>query len=137
MLGLLGGCYWLTREEGAWLLPSLAILALPFVLRLGRNLLGRSWLALAGDLRVMLFPLAGFLALVMSVNAINQFRYGVFRNNDFRAGPFADAHASLARIRHDGFKRFVTFPKEARARAYAVSPAARELAPFLDGEPGT
>ena len=136
VLGVLGGCYWLTREEGVWLLPSLAILLLPCVLRLGRNVFCKSWPALAGDLRRMAFPLAGFLALVMSVNAVNQFRYGIFRNNDFRSGPFADAYASLARIGHDGFKRFVTFPREARARAYAVSPAARELATYLDGSQG-
>ncbi|MBK6400518.1 MAG: hypothetical protein IPF74_00550 [Rhodocyclaceae bacterium] len=37
VLGVLGGCYWLTREEGVWLLPSLAILLLPCVLRLGRK----------------------------------------------------------------------------------------------------
>lgn len=136
-LGLLGGCYWLTREEGAWLLPSLVILLLPCVLRVGRSLLGKSWATLAGDLRLMAFPLTGFLALVMSVNTINQFSYGVFRNNDFRTGPFAEAYASLVRVRHDEFKRFVTFPKEARARTYAVSPLARELAPYLEGRQGS
>jgi len=132
-LGLLGGCYWLTREEGAWLLPSIAVLLLPRLARTGRSLLHRSWATLATDLRLVAFPLMGFMGVVMSANVINQLSYGVFRNNDFRAGPFAEAYAALVRIRHDGFKRFVTFPKEARWLAYSVSPAARELAPYLEG----
>ena len=31
VLGIGGGCYWLTREEGVWLLPTIAVLALPWL----------------------------------------------------------------------------------------------------------
>ena len=135
-LGVLGGSYWLTREEGAWLLPALAILVLPCMFRIGRSVVRKAWMTVTGDLRIIALPVVGFVVIVMAVNTINLLVYGVFRNNDLRSGPFLEAYGSLARIKHDTFRRYGIFPKEARSLAYSVSPAARELEPYLDGRNG-
>lgn len=135
-LGLVGGCYWLTREEGIWLMPALAVLV---VFALGRELKRSQRVdvaALKAAARHVSMPLAGFMAVVLLVNSMNWLAYGVFRNNDFRSGPFAHAYGALARIKHDEWKRYVVFPRDARLRAYSVSPAARELEPFFEGEAG-
>jgi len=138
LVGLAGAAFWLTREEGAWLLPALAVFAVPTVVdtvrQWKRGSASLAHTARAKDVATFLAtPLAAFLAAIALMNSANFLAYGVFRNNDFRSGPFADAYGSLARIAHDDWKRYVVFPADARQRAYAHSAAARELAPYLEG----
>lgn len=132
VLGLLGGCYWLTREEGVWLLPALSILAVPTLSRGISSLRQHQSLSWRQAIRMVGMPLAGFLLVVLTVNSINWLSYGVFRNNELRSGHFVTAYGALSRIKHDEWKRYVVFPLDARRRAYAVSPAARELAPYFE-----
>ena len=141
VFGLIAGCYWLTREEGVWLLPSLVILASPGLAETVRKLTkgagqSRPAVVLKDSLRSIVPPLLAFMLVVLIVNSANLATYGVFRDNDFRSGPFPAAYGALARIKHDHWKRYVVFPQDARQRAYAVSPAARELGPYLDGDLG-
>jgi hypothetical protein len=136
VLGVVGGCYWLTREEGAWLLPTVAVLAWPWLADTLRGVRSRGMAGLRGAVPGLFVPVSAFLLVVLTVNAINFVAYGVFRNNDFRSGPFPEAYGALARIKHGEWRRYVVVPRESRQWAYAASPAARELAPYLDGEMG-
>jgi hypothetical protein len=132
--GIAGGCYWLTREEGVWILPALFVLAAPLLAGVVRQRRSIDAAALRKAWRWLALPLAGFLAVVLLVNSLNWLRYGVFRNNDLRSGPFAAAYGALARIQPDQWRRYVVFPRDARQRAYSISPAARELEPYLEGD---
>ena len=130
-LGLCGGAFWLTREEGLWLVPALLVTIASWAW-LAREAPGwprRAAIAFA-------VPAAVFLAVVGLVNAVNLAQYGVFRNNDFRSPDFQAAYGALARVAHDKPRRFDVFPRDARERVYAVSAAARELQPFLEGDRG-
>jgi hypothetical protein len=133
-LGLLGACYWLTREEGIWLLPALLVLALPALVKGIRSLPNIGTVVALRSLRALLLPPLAFFALVTLVDTINFAQYGVFRNNDFRSRPFQDAYGALARIKSDHWQRYVIFPRDARQKAYSVSPAARELEPYFEGD---
>lgn len=135
-VGLLGGCYWLTREEGIWLLPALAVLSLPWLYRFFQRPREAGPTPIKRTFAAFVPIAAGFLLVVGTVNAINYEVYGVFRNNDFRSGTFAKAYGALSRIEHDRWQRYVVFPRDARLRAYSVSPAARELESYFEGEPG-
>ena len=127
--GAAGAAFWLTREEGLWLVPAVAVLV-------GYGIAQR--IRTPGPAaKLLLVPLASFLAIVWAVNAANYLVYGVFRNNDFRSADFEGAYGALSRIEHDHWERLVLFPKDARERAYAVSPAARELQPFFEGPIGS
>lgn len=132
--GLTGGVFWLTREEGLWIVPSLAVVVGFWVLRTWRELPSRR--ALRAGLPFLAVPLLSFAAVVGTVDAINYFVYGVFRNNDFRSADFQGAYGALSRIRHDNWQRYVVFPADARERAYSVSAAARELQPYFEGDGG-
>lgn len=140
--GLIAACYWLTREEGVWLLPALAILTVPWLIAEYTTLRSEpvrpSLKTLGQRLVLPLLPIiATFSMILAAVSAANLAEYGVFRLNDFRDGtPFARAYGALARIQHDHWQRYVVFPADARARAYSVSPAAAELKPFFEGEAG-
>lgn len=135
-LGATTGIYWLTREEGVWLLPSILVAAVFGLFRLARS--GR------GDWRVIWKVIAGFVLvpsaacglLVGAVNTANYVKYGVFRNNDFRSSDFQAAYGTLARISHAQWRPYVVFPRDAREHAYGASPAARVLRPHLEGVVG-
>ena len=137
LLGLAFGWFWLTREEGLWLVPPLGLLALDWICRrwAARPASGR-WRYAAMTLAVLAAPSATFAAVDLGVAAINRGFYGVFETNDFRSPQFEAAYGALSRIRHDHWQRLIPFPHDARLRSYAVSPAARELEPSLDGDNG-
>ena len=143
--GLVLGSYWVTREEGIWLLPALAVLAGMGALaawRRGRRLRRISparpdaWRLAAAFLAPLALSVAAAGLVVNGVKAANLWHYGVFIANEFHATDFKNAYGALARIRHDQPRRYVVFPADARQRAYAASPAARELQPFLEGDSG-
>lgn len=131
LMGLVAGIYWLTREEGVWLLPSLAIAWVYWFW--SRRLVLRPWRT---TLQFLALPLLPALLVIGTVNALNYHWYGVFRNNDFRSADFVSAYGALSRIRHDKWQRYVVFPRDARERAYRFSPAARELQPSFEGRLG-
>lgn len=139
--GLAAGCFWLTREEGPWIIPSIATCLAVAALAAPRSAPGAAGTGAARDRAlswlVLLLPaLAAFMATVGAVKAMNWRHYGVFDANEFHASSFQRGYGALARIRHEHWQRFVVFPADARRKAYAHSAAARELEPFLDGASG-
>lgn len=136
-LGFVGGLFWLTREEGAWLAPSLALIVLAWLLGQWRELReGRAAWAWQPRLAQLGVPAFAFATVVVAVDLANYVHYGVFRNNDFRSRDFVQAYAALSRIAHESPRPYVLFPADARQKAYAASPAARELAPAFEGVVG-
>jgi hypothetical protein len=140
-LGLLGGAFWLTREEGIWLLPVLglavAILAAYRIIGCKTQALRPRVLSSVGTWGLLSsLVLIGFLLPIGTVSFLNWITYGVYRTNDFRSDDFLAAYGALTRIQHDEWRPYVVWPKDARERAYSVSPAARELAAAFEGPIG-
>lgn len=136
-LGAAAGVFWLTREEGAWIAPAIATLAAYRLLRVVRgDGPARPRDRAAAILGFVLLPSITFAMVVGAVDARNYKKYGVFMNNEFRSGEFQAAYGALSRIEHSRWRPYVVFPRDARERAYAVSAAARELRPALEGESG-
>jgi hypothetical protein len=127
-LGFALSAFWLTREEGPWIVPSLLAVALPAALR-WRN----TW-------RPLLRSAPAFLAagsiLPLAIASMNAARYGIFATNEFREGPFRAAVGALQRVEHAGWRARVPVPTEARLRVYRVSPRFAELRPWLEGPLG-
>ncbi|WP_460478894.1 glycosyltransferase family protein [Comamonas humi] len=131
VLGLVAGWFWLTREEGVWLLPAMLILLCYWLVR------QRNWLTQWRSIvSVLVLPVLAMSLVIGMVNAANYAVYGVFRNNDFRSSDYQAGYGALMRIRHDNWQRYVLFPKDARERAYEMSAAARELRPYFEGQGG-
>lgn len=134
-VGLVAGIFWITREEGIWIAPAGIVLIGASALQGWRHIEGprRAMLVV---LRVALRAAPAILIFAVVVGGVafeNWKRYGVFEINEFKSEPFRSAYGALLRIRHDHWQRYIEFPKDARERAYAVSPAARELREALDG----
>jgi hypothetical protein len=140
LLGLAAGGFWLTREEGVWLAPAAAS---PFVLAViggWRGLPAGAGPRRSGRLLRPVLPLglsaAICLGVVLAVAAVNKVYYGAFITTEFQAARFERAYGAMVRIAPDNRQETVVSPPEARARAYNVSSAAHELAPYLDGPLG-
>jgi hypothetical protein len=132
LLGAAWSGLYLTREDDAFLLPSIA-------------LLGGAWLWLAwrdGARRLAdTLKCAGVVLLaaaipVLGVSLQNYRHYGWFGTVEFRAAEFKDAYGALARIRPAPTRTGIPVSREAREAAYAVSPAFAELRPHLEGPIG-
>jgi hypothetical protein len=141
LLGCVLGAFWMTREEGLWIVPSLAVLAgAGFVAALvatrGRVIDGAS-AYLSGQVPALVVSVAIAAIAVLSVSALNWKHYGVFADVEFKAKGFVAAYGALSRVPHEQWHRYVLFPHDARERAYAVSPAAAELRPALQGKIGS
>ena len=140
--GLVGGVFWLTREEGVWLAPAVAVLVLGALVSAltswhsGERRLGAR-IAAAASTGVIVSTLVA-VAVVVAVAYANQRAYGLFADNEFKSRGFLSAYGALARIQHphEPGRRTAMLPKDAREKAYAVSAAARELKSWLDGELG-
>lgn len=137
LLGAAFGWFWLTREEGMWLVPSFGMMAAYWLVhrwsyRPASNRPGYA----AATLLVIMVPCAVFTAVDLGVAALNYKSYGVFETNDFRSSEFRAAYGALSRIENQHWQRLIPVPRDARMRAYEVSPAAKELQPFLEGSVG-
>ncbi len=137
LLGVSFGWFWLTREEGMWLVPALSVLAAGWI---WQRRVWRSASVTPGYNKktalILLMPCLTFAVVDLGVAAVNYRAYGVFETNDFRSDDFRAAYGALGRIEHEQWQRWIAVPRDARIKAYAVSPAMRELRPYLEGELG-
>ncbi|OQX19236.1 MAG: hypothetical protein BWK76_05305 [Desulfobulbaceae bacterium A2] len=130
-LGLVTGLFWLTRDESVWIVPSLALLLLWSV---GNALVrGRGWRGVA---LLHLLPATVWYGVLLLVCGLNYLYYGVFVRNELESPEFKAAYGGLLRIRTAEDRQYYPVVQAARRLGYEVSPALRELEPYLDGEIG-
>lgn len=129
--GLLAGVfltlYWLIREEGAWFLPVLAVLALGALVKSYSN-------RALSKLRLLLLaiPFGVLLLGQLAVSTVNWVKYDFFGTVEFKSDAFLQAYGALNRVVHRNWQPNLPIPKEVRERIYAVSPAFTELRPSLE-----
>jgi hypothetical protein len=124
--------FWLTREEGVWLMPCAGLLW--------------AWAAVAvwrerapdrgARLALLAAPAVMWVAALGIVAGINFGYYGIFTTCEFKDRDFGAAYGSLMRVTPAKWQPYIVVPREARERLYAVSPAFAELRPYLEGQIG-
>ena len=132
LLGLAFGCFWLTREEGVWFVPSVVLLggaALYWAFRL--SFARGCTMAVSLGLALVLGALPVFL-----VSWENYRHYGWFGTVEFRAPEFNDAYGAMVRVRIGPALDHVPVTRQAREAMYRVSPTFAKLQPFLEGDYG-
>ncbi len=124
--------FWHCREEGLWLLPSLALLLAAAMVA--------TWLSgpagRARRLVIAALPVAVLFGGSELLRAVNRHAYGAPITVDVRDGAFPAAYGALLRLTPDHFAPRVPVSRDVRLRAYAVSPALAELRPQLEGDVG-
>jgi hypothetical protein len=133
-----GALYWLTREEGATLLPPLGLVVAGVLLvawwarrrREPETRSSRPSSAKAG-VALVLTALAAVAPLAF-VRAENSARYGAGLDNDMAQGVFLRAYADWSRVEAGPRAYRIPITADQRAAVYPVSAAAQELRPSLD-----
>ena len=140
--GFSGAAFWLGREEGPWILPTLCVIGLG----LPSYRLARWWFAKSrtrpGKSRILLaggrlglvgvVVVVALLAPIAVVTSENSKHYGVALTNDLELGQFARAYADWRRVQAGTPNVNDPISRAQREAVYQISSAARELEPYLD-----
>jgi hypothetical protein len=126
------GWFWLTREEGVWILPAAIFLIICVIIDIRKRKLMPSRLGL---------PLASILVMFavsqLSFAFVNWFAYGSFAGVDYyHERNFVAALDALQSVQHDPHVESLPVPHAVREQIYAVSPAFASLKPVLDPPAG-
>lgn len=124
---------WYCRKESVLIAGLFALTALAVAGALAFKFVEKATAARLG-LTLVIAPLGAVVLVGTLISAANGLRYGLWQTNQMTAPNYTRAYQSLQAIRPDHLIRFVPVSREVRLKAYAVSPAFRELQPFLDGE---
>jgi hypothetical protein len=129
ILGLLLGVFWLTREEGIWIVPAI-IIALVFSAyqqkRHQSHMLPRVFLA------KILTTLASAALVIVATGSMNKLFYGRFVVNEIKDSSFQSAYNALQRASYMYHKPYLPVAKQARLRIYEQSPTFAKLKSYLD-----
>ena len=129
-LGLSLFCFWLTREEGIWIVPSLIILyILSFV-----GCKNSYKVHIKFFISYILPSLVFFILLINILSMTNYLVYGSYVINDMKTSEFKGLYRTLMSIEVDEDEKnpLVPISEEARSMAYSFSPTFSQLKPYLD-----
>lgn len=131
LLGVSAGAFYLTREEGIWIVPG-AALVIGWAVLSSWRVGGEFWRTLVQILVAIVFA-AG---IVNTICALNYRYYGWFGTVEFRAREFVSGYGALQRPVSSDEIPYVPVARDVRLRLYEVSPAFAELRPCLEGSTG-
>jgi len=129
-LGVILTAFWLTREEGIWIMPSV-ILIIAYVLFL---IYRTEKLSLGFFKRsvICLLPLLILFGGLQVVSLINKVYYNSYNVVEVKSESFLSAYGALSRVKHPNWKRYLPVPREVRQSIYQASPAFKELEYFIE-----
>lgn len=126
--------WWFVREDAFWLLPFIVFgLLLTFLpLCFGREKLP-NWRLRFLRMGFALTPVLSLVLCGALIAGMNFLFYGRFVVNDYLSGEFQNAYGALTRIEQEAWNPRTPVSRDAREKAYAVSPAFAELEAELEG----
>ena len=134
LAGMSLSAFWLTREEGVWIIPSVFILLILngwHVYHRGEKGLLYSRFFIAVFLPIIICVLG--ISLVATINKI---KYDIFTINEMKHDAFTSAYGALLRIKHSESepiivppeaKPLISVPRSVRDAVSRVSPAFRDI----------
>lgn len=129
LFGLALFLFWITREEGVWIIPA----CLLFIV--AKILLGyKDQLNLKKSLSNLVLLISSATALVLVICSVNYFNYGKFQAVDFKDSSFEAALTAMYSVRVGPSVPYVPVPLQVRKKLYEVSPKFKELEKYFEGD---
>ncbi len=131
-LGVALSLFWITRDESIFIAPSIAVVllfALVTAAMAGKKQFGRILL-------LCLLPFVFLQGTILVLQQVNMMKYGVPDVIELTSDEFKSAYGGLLRIKSAEERQFFPVVRDARQKAYAVSPAFREVEKHLEGRIG-
>ncbi len=128
LLGFSFPLFWMTREEGIWLLPSVVLLvgAAAFLYWFsGARRLISYW--------PFVLPLILTVSLIGAVSAVNYRYYGYWGVVDMKAPGFQAAYGALGRVKHENWKPDIPVPVDVRKKLYRFSSKFAQFEDIMEG----
>ncbi len=132
--GLAFSCFWLTREDGIWLMPLIILLVIYSALIVyseRKELVSWKWIE-----ALLFLPLLILWFSIYSISAINYHYYGVRATTEVQSPQFMAAYSSLTRVKSGQWLPVIPVSKADLSAIYKVSPAFAKLKPYLQGSIG-
>jgi hypothetical protein len=126
--GLCFGMFWITREEGLWVLPGFATIFLYCIYQHHKEI-ARLILIIKS---LLIYTLAA-LVIPFSTAYVNYSQYGIFQNVDFKSASFINALNALNNVDIGKEMQYVPVPQKKREAIYKVSPSFKELEAYFEG----
>jgi hypothetical protein len=129
---IVSSIFYLTREEGIWLIPFFLLIFAYLLVELVRHR-PKDWI-----LRLEILSLVPtiFIDVLIIFSLINWTKYGVFTINELKHRSFLSAYGALSRVEVGRWDQYIPVSKETREEIYLVSPSFAKLKPFLEGDIG-
>ncbi len=134
LAGLILSCFWLTREDGIWLLPiTIGIIGYTALIIFLEKQKIYYWKL---KLVLIILPFMVMWLSIFTVSAINYHYYGVRAVVEVQSPQFLAAYSSLTRVESGTWMPVIPVSTASRNAIYKVSPAFQKLKPYLDGSVG-
>jgi len=125
ILGIALTAFWLAREEGVWILPSVILVITYMIFSIYRtDQLSSLFLK---KIAICLLPFFILFGGLQWISIINKMYYNTYTVVEFKSESFLAAYGALSRVKHPNWKRYLPVPKEVRHSIYKISPAFKEL----------
>ena len=122
-LGLFMGAFMITREEGVWIFPILFLLLTISIIFIWKKKLNKKWIRTG----FILLPILLWYVPSTIVSSLNYSYYGFWGTTEQLEPEFNRVLNTLGRIKSSTWYPFIQITKEARMKAYDVSPLLDEM----------
>lgn len=130
--GIALSCFWLTREEGIWIIPFTILITLYSIFIVWKEK-SDGWKV---KIAIIILPFIILYASITTISTINYYKYGIFNTVEFNSPAFLNAYGALNRVKPTTWIPYLPVSAAQRQIIYPISPAFSELKPFLEGDLG-
>ena len=125
---------WLTRDDSYWVWVLTA--GFMFIMAFDFLKSRKDWIQETEKplwrVAVIAIPLALMILCTQAVCVLNYKYYGVYALDERQHSSFGDAYTSILKVKPEDEADYCSITHETLRRLYAVSPAMKELAPFIE-----
>jgi hypothetical protein len=126
--GLSLGLFWITREEGVWILPGLFVL---FIYILSKQ--PNENISVVTRLKVSVAYFISAAIIPLLIGFTNYLNYGKYELVDFKNAHFVDVLNALNSVEVGPEIPYLPVPQKKREVIYQISPTFAQLKPYFEG----
>lgn len=129
LFGIYFTAFWLNREDGTFILPSIFL----FIVLLIYKLFIKKMLY---KIEILFIPLVLFLYITNLICFVNYNFYGLWTTSELTEKNFVSAYNAILKIQSGWQNPYIPVPKETRNKLYKVSPSFKKLQQYFEGNLG-
>lgn len=129
--GLFVGFFYITREEGIWILPYLALIFILGFIHNKKKYTAKYYIMN----NIFIFIFSSLTILTLSL--INYIYYNTFTINEIKYSSFTEAYKNLRSVNVGDQKQYLSIPKKTRESIYKISDSFNDIKYYIENDPTT